>query len=461
MTTVQKTFSPIDGALFCERTLASPSAVDALLDRSVAAQVLWRATPLEKRIEQLGAMVDAFVVNKDEIGREITLQMGRPMSQSPWEIDGFEDRARKMLATARTALADVHPASIDGFERYIRRQPLGVVLTLAPWNYPYLCAVNAIIPAMVAGNTVVLKHSAQTPLCAERLQQAADAAGLPAGVFQTLHCGHDTIAQMVGDRRVDFVAFTGSVEGGVAVSRAAAGRFIGMGLELGGKDPAYVRADADISHAAPNLVEGAFFNSGQSCCGIERIYVHQSRYDAFIEAYVEGVRAYRLGNPMEPQTDLGPLVRASAAEHVRRQTTEAIAAGARPLIDAAHFAAADGGAYLAPQVLVNVDHSMSIMSEETFGPVVGIMSVADDQEAIRLMNDSRYGLTASLWTPDLSIAATLGEHLETGTVFANRCDYLDPHLAWVGVKDSGRGCTLSSVGFEHLTRPKSYHLRHL
>jgi acyl-CoA reductase-like NAD-dependent aldehyde dehydrogenase len=351
------------------------------------------------------------------------------------------------------------PAPIDGFTRFVRREPLGVVLTLAPWNYPYLCAVNAIIPAMAAGNTVVLKHSAQTPLCAERLQQAADAAGLPAGVFQTLHCSHDSVASMVADPRVDYVAFTGSVDGGVAVSRAGAGRFIAMGMELGGKDPAYVRADAKLDHAAPNLVEGAFFNSGQSCCGIERIYVHEAVFDNFVERYVAGVSAYTLGDPLLASSDLGPMVRASAADHVRGQTAQALAAGAKALISKSNFASADEAAYLAPQVLVDVDHSMAIMREESFGPVIGIMKVSGDAEALRLMNDSRYGLTASVWTQDQNAGMALASELETGTVFMNRCDYLDPHLAWVGVKDSGRGCTLSSIGYENLTRPKSFHLR--
>jgi acyl-CoA reductase-like NAD-dependent aldehyde dehydrogenase len=459
MNRIQRSYSPIDGRLLVERELASSAVINGALDNAVSAQSGWRSTPLSERISALTTMVEAFVANKSAIAEEITLQMGRPLSQSPWEVDGFEDRALTMLAKAETALADLVPAPIDGFTRFVRREPLGVVLTLAPWNYPYLCAVNAIIPAMAAGNTVVLKHSAQTPLCAERLQQAADAAGLPAGVFQTLHCSHDSVASMVADPRVDYVAFTGSVDGGVAVSRAGAGRFIAMGMELGGKDPAYVRADAKLDHAAPNLVEGAFFNSGQSCCGIERIYVHEAVFDNFVERYVAGVSAYTLGDPLLASSDLGPMVRASAADHVRGQTAQALAAGAKALISKSNFASADEAAYLAPQVLVDVDHSMAIMREESFGPVIGIMKVSGDAEALRLMNDSRYGLTASVWTQDQNAGMALASELETGTVFMNRCDYLDPHLAWVGVKDSGRGCTLSSIGYENLTRPKSFHLR--
>ncbi|HSG66366.1 MAG TPA: aldehyde dehydrogenase family protein, partial [Gammaproteobacteria bacterium] len=304
------------------------------------------------------------------------------------------------------------------------------------------------------------KHSAQTPLCAERFAESFAEAGLPEGVFQVLHMDHASTERVIRDPRVDFVAFTGSVAGGHEIQAAAAARFVGTGLELGGKDPAYVRADADLAHAVENLVDGSFFNSGQSCCAIERIYVHQQIYDRFLEGFVELTNKYRLGNPLAPETNLGPMVRMAAAELVRQQIDEAIAAGARALIDPAAFPAnAPGTPYLAPQVLVNVDHDMRIMSEETFGPAVGIMKVRSDDEAIALMNDSRYGLTASIWTRDEQAAIAIGDRVQTGTWFMNRCDYLDPALAWVGVKDSGRGCTLSSVGYEHLTRPKSYHLR--
>jgi acyl-CoA reductase-like NAD-dependent aldehyde dehydrogenase len=462
MTTIQKTVSPLDGSLLAERPLADAGAIDAVLTRAEAAQESWRQTPLNERIKMLERMVGAFVANREAIAEEITRQMGRPLRYAGGEVDGFADRARTMLELAPAALADVTPPAQSGFDRYVQRQPLGLVLCLAPWNYPYLTAVNAIVPALAAGNVLVLKHSAQTPLCAERIQVAMADAGIPDGVFQIVHCSHAAVAEMVADQRVDFVAFTGSVEGGEAISRAAAGRFIGMGLELGGKDPAYVRADADLAHAVPNLVEGALFNSGQSCCGIERIYVHEDQFDAFVTAFVEEAKTYRLGDPREAATTLGPMVRSSAADHVRKQVAEAILAGALPLIDDAHFPGASAeGPYLAPQVLINVDHSMSIMTEETFGPVVGIMPVSDDAEAVRLMNDSAFGLTASVWSPDLDAARTIGEQLETGTVFANRCDYLDPQLAWAGVKNSGRGCTLSSIGYEHLTRPKSFHLRHL
>jgi acyl-CoA reductase-like NAD-dependent aldehyde dehydrogenase len=386
--------------------------------------------------------------------------MGRPVSQTPGEMRGFEERARHMLAIAPEALGDIAPAAKPGFTRFIRRDPLGLVFVVAPWNYPFLTSVNAVIPALAAGNVVLLKHSHQTPLVAERYAEAAKAAGLPAGVFQILHTDHADAARIVGDARTDFVCFTGSVDGGKAIQRAIGERFIGAGLELGGKDPAYVRADADLAHAVENLVDGAFFNSGQSCCGIERIYVHESLYSRFVDGFVELTKAYKLGNPTEKSTNLGPMVRASAADFVRGQIAEAVRLGARSLVDPKHFPADKAGTpYLAPHVLVDVSHKMRVMTEESFGPVIGIMKVASDDEAVALMNDSAYGLTAALWTMDAAAAERLGARIETGTVFMNRCDYLDPGLAWTGVKDTGRGATLSVLGYEQLTRPKSFHLR--
>jgi acyl-CoA reductase-like NAD-dependent aldehyde dehydrogenase len=461
MTNTQRTISPVDQSVYVERDLATPQRIDHALDAATRAAREWKNVPIVDRAALCLAMVEAFVGKAGELGTELTWQMGRPIRYTPNEIKGgFNERARFMIAAAAEALADLKVEPKQGFIRFIRHEPLGVVLTLAPWNYPYLTSVNSIIPAIMAGNTVVLKHSNQTPLCAERYAEAFKAAGAPEGLFQYLHMSHDDVTRAIGDARVNFVAFTGSVEGGHAVTRAASGRFLDLGLELGGKDPAYVRQDADLAHAIENLVDGAMFNSGQSCCGIERIYVHADLYDAFVQGFVDLVRHYKLGNPLDPDTTLGPMVRTSAAEFVRAQIAEAVRQGARALIDPRDFPADRSGTpYLAPQVLVDVDHSMRVMSEETFGPVVGIMPVAGDEEAIRLMNDSAYGLTAAIWTGDVDAAVRIGDQIETGTWFMNRCDYLDPALAWTGVKDSGRGCTLSVLGYERLTRPKSFHLR--
>jgi acyl-CoA reductase-like NAD-dependent aldehyde dehydrogenase len=460
MTKLQQTISPIDGSVYVERQLATDAQVQQALERARSAQPAWRKVPLAERAAIVTRFVDAFVAKKEVIAEEITRQMGRPVGQSPGEVRGFEERARYMLSIAPDALADMDAGPKEGFRRFVRRDPVGVVLVLAPWNYPYLTAVNTVVPAILAGNTVILKHSNQTPLCAERFAECFDQAGLPAGVFQYLHCTHEQSAAMIASPLVDFVAFTGSVEGGHAVQKAASARFVGTGLELGGKDPAYVRPDADLAHAIENLVDGAFFNSGQSCCGIERIYAHERIYDAFVEGYVELTRQYRLGNPLDPTVNLGPMARTRAAEFARGQVRDAIARGARSLVDAKHFPAdREDTPYMAPQVLVDVTHGMRIMTEESFAPVIGIMKVRSDEEAIALMNDSRYGLTAAIWTQDPDAAIAIGDRVETGTWFMNRCDYLDPALAWTGVKDSGRGCTLSRVGYEQLTRPKSYHLR--
>jgi acyl-CoA reductase-like NAD-dependent aldehyde dehydrogenase len=453
--------SPVDGKVLVTRPLATADELGAALDRAAVAQRAWARTPLSERRALVGRMVDAVAEKSEVLAKELTTQMGRPIRSTPGEIRGFEERGRGMMAMAEEALAPIELGPKDGFHRYITREPLGVVLVLAPWNYPWLTSVNSIVPALLSGNTVLLKHSGQTPLVSERMKEAADEAGLPAGVFQYLHLGHAQVASAVADPRVSYVAFTGSVEGGRAVHRAAADRFIACGLELGGKDPAYVRADADLDFSVENLVDGSFFNSGQSCCGIERIYVHGDVYDRFVDAFVALTEQYRLGDPTDPETTLGPVVRVSAAEFIRQQTAAAVEAGARALVDPKKFTEgmARGPQYMAPQVLVDVDHRMDVMSEETFGPVVGIMKVASDDEAVERMNDSRYGLTASVWTADETRAIAIGERIETGTLFMNRCDYLDPELAWTGVKDSGRGCTLSRVGYEHLTRPKSYHLR--
>jgi acyl-CoA reductase-like NAD-dependent aldehyde dehydrogenase len=454
------TISPVDGRVYVTRPYATSAELGQVLERAAAAQAQWRKVPLEERMAYCTRFVDAMLANKAAIAEELTWQIGRPLAQSPGEMRGLEERARAMIALAPSALAPIDPGPKPGFVRSVARVPLGVVLTIAPWNYPYLTAVNSVVPALLAGNSVILKHSAQTPLCAERFAEAFAAAGLPPSVFQFVHCSHEDTELLIKSEHVSFVAFTGSVAGGHAVQRAASSRFIATGLELGGKDPAYVRKDADLPFAVENLVDGAFFNSGQSCCGIERIYVEQSIYSEFVERFVALTLEYRLGNPLDPNVNLGPVVRTAAAEHVRSQIVEACARGAKALVAPSAFAAAkEGTPYLAPQVLVDVDHSMRVMTEESFGPVVGIMPVRDDAHAVSLMNDSAYGLTASVWTRDLERARALGEEVETGTWFMNRCDYLDPLLAWTGVKDSGRGCTLSRVGFEALTRPKSYHLR--
>ncbi|MBP9592155.1 MAG: aldehyde dehydrogenase family protein, partial [Steroidobacteraceae bacterium] len=449
----QRTISPVDGSVYVERTLAEPAQMDAALENARLAQRLWRTVPMAERAAILQRFCDGFESHRDDIAVELSWQMGRPIRHAPNEVRGMLERARHMIAIAPEALADIDVGPKPGFRRFLRREPLGVVFTVAAWNYPYLIAVNSVVPALMAGNVVLLKHSAQTPLCAERFEECLREAGLPEGAFQALHLSHADTERVIRDPRVDFVAFTGSVAGGHAVQRAAAERFVGTGLELGGCDPAYVRHDADLAHAIENLVDGAYFNSGQSCCGIQRVYVHERLYESFVEGWIDLTRRYVLGNPTDPATTLGPVVRTAAADEIRRQVAATVAAGARPALDEKEFAASRAGTpYLAPQVLLGADHSMPVMREEIFGPVTGIMKVGSDEEAVRLMNDSAFGLTAAIWTTDQEAAIAIGDQVQTGTWFMNRCDYLDPALAWVGVKDSGRGCTLSVVGYEHLTR---------
>lgn len=455
-----KVISPIDNSVYVERPLAKAAEIDRALDRARIAQRSWRTVAIAERARILNRFCDIFEAQRDDIARELTWQMGRPSRYAPNEVRGTLERARHMIAIAPAALADIDAGPKEHFTRFVRREPLGVVLTIAAWNYPYLIAVNSVVPALMAGNTVVLKHSAQTPLCAERFASSLQEAGLPHGVFQALHMSHQDAERAIRDPRVDFVAFTGSVAGGHAVQRAAAERFIGTGLELGGCDPVYVRNDANLAHAVENIVDGAYFNSGQSCCGLQRIYVHERLYGAFVDGFVELTRKYVLGNPLEEATTLGPVVRTAAADTIRTQIAASIAAGGKAVIREEDFPASSAGTpYLAPQVLLEVDHSTPVMRDEIFGPVAGIMKVQSDEQAIELMNDSAYGLTAAIWTADADAALAIGDRIETGTWFMNRCDYLDPALAWVGVKDSGRGCTLAVVGYEHLTRPKSFHLR--
>ena len=481
--TFLETVSPIDGSVYVRRDLAGAAEIERALAAAVTAQRGWRDTPLSEHIAAVQRMVEILNEQADDIALELAWQMGRPVRFGPAEIrGGHAERARAMAALAPDALTDVEvrwrdgrpvhapvpegapatagAAADDPTVRRLRMIPHGVVLVLAPWNYPFLTAVNAVVPALLAGNAVLLKHSDQTPLAAERMQNALLAAGVPRGVVQALHMSHATVADVVRDLRVGYVHFTGSVPGGRAVKRAAAERFIEVGLELGGKDPAYVRADADLGHAAASLADGAYFNSGQSCCGIERIYVHADVFEAFVERFVAEARQLRLGDPRDPATTLGPMARASGAALAREHVAEAVAAGARTLLDPAEFPSArEGTAYMAPQALVGVAPEMRVMREETFGPVVGIAPVDGDDDAVAAMNDSDYGLTASIWTRDLDAALRLGGRLETGTCYANRCDYLDPLLAWTGVKDSGRGVSLSRLGFAPFTRPMSLRLQ--
>ena len=459
---IQKTITPIDNSVYLERPLSTETEIDKVIESSKKSFQSWKNTSIEDRITIINKFIDNLIALKPEVSKEICWQIGRPISQCGNELRGFEERSRHMVKIAKESLQNIPATKNDEFDNYIYKSPLGVIFVMAPWNYPIITATNTIVPALLAGNTILIKHSSQTPRCAELISQAFENTGLPEGVFQFVHTDHQSCEKIISDNRIAHVVFTGSVKGGQEVKKYIGTRFINVGLELGGKDPAYVRSDADINHAIENLVDGAMFNSGQSCCGIERIYVDQSIYKDFIDGFKNLTEQYKLGDPSKEDTNLGPVVRLSAANFIRSQMAEAEQQGAKRLIDESKFSISkEDNCYVAPQVMIDVDHSMRFMMEETFGPAVGIMPVKDHNEAKQLMNDSPYGLTASIWTKDLDFAKEFGRDIETGTFFMNRCDYLDPALAWTGVKDTGVGCSLSVLAFDQLTRPQSFHMRSL
>ena len=457
---MQKTITPINNSLYLERPYLENSEIDKTIDTSVRAFKEWRQTTVQERIQVVNKFIDNLINLGEEVKKEICWQIGRPISQCGSELRGFEERSRYMVEIAEECLSDIVVKKNNEFDNYIFKAPLGVIFIMAPWNYPVMTATNTIVPALLSGNSVILKHSSQTPMCAELIAKALIGTGIPEGLFQYIHTDHSSCEKIISDSRIAHVVFTGSVNGGKEIKKYIGQRFINVGLELGGKDPAYVRSDCDLNHAIENLIDGAFFNSGQSCCGIERIYVDKSIFKDFVDGAKSLTEKYILGDPSDSNTNLGPVVRMSAANFIRSQMEEAIAQGANKIVDESKFEIASlDNCYVAPQILVNVNHEMRFMTEETFGPTVGIMPVESENEAINLMNDSPYGLTASLWTKDFEFAKSFGKKIDTGTFFMNRCDALDPALAWTGVKDTGVGCSLSKLVFDHLTRPQSFHMR--
>ncbi|MFP7672304.1 aldehyde dehydrogenase family protein [Marivita sp. S0852] len=456
MTKTVDLISPIDGSVYLTREVLTQDAAFAAAQRAKDAQSDWAARPIADRIAMVRKAADIIGKQQDRMTTEIAHQMGRPIRYGG-EFGGFNERLTYMADVAEDALAPMEIEDSEAFRRLIKRVPWGTVMVIAPWNYPYMTAINTVAPALIAGNTVILKHAGQTLKVGEHLAEAFHNAGVPKDVFQNLVLDHDTTSALLSRKAVDFVNFTGSVGGGQAIERAAAGTFMPVSTELGGKDPGYVRADADVDAAVEGLMDGAMFNAGQCCCGIERIYVHETLYDQFVEKALAWVNAQTLGNPLDPDTTMGPMAHKRFAAEVRAQIDEAVAQGAKAHIDS--MPADDGGAYLTPQILTNVTHDMRVMRDESFGPVVGIMPVKDDAEATALMNDSQFGLTASIWSKDVAKAEEIADQIETGTVFLNRCDYLDPALCWTGCKDTGRGQGLSKLAYQALTRPKSYHLK--
>jgi len=461
MTDSLDVINPATGEVFTQVAQADAEQIERVLVDARRAAREWRRVPLADRIAATHRFLDAFDEQADAVADELTGQMGKPIAQSRGEVKTMRARAEHMAEIAEASLADVRLADgPDEFKR-IAHEPLGVIFDVAAWNYPLLIAVNVVAPGIIAGNAVVLKHSSLTPLCGVRFEQAYRAAGLPEGVMSAIVADRSRAAAALSSPNVDAVFFTGSVEGGRRVYQAAAPGLIDVGLELGGKDPAYVRADADLDKVVPNVADACFYNAGQSCCAVERIYLDRSIYEPFCERMVAEVNGYRMGDPTDEQTYLGPIALAKTIETMDAQLDEATSRGARVLCGGRATSVDGRGRFYEPTVVADCANDMAIMAEENFGPLVGAMPVDDDEQAVRLMNDSRYGLSASIWTSDVEAGQRLAEGVEAGTVFVNRADFLDPGLAWVGVKDSGKGCTLSQLGYRYLTRPKSYYARRL
>jgi acyl-CoA reductase-like NAD-dependent aldehyde dehydrogenase len=451
--------NPYTGDVACTVPLADESLAGTVLDRAKDAARDFRKTPLEERAALCERATRAMEKSSDAIAADISRMMGKPLGQAKNEVGGMAQRARHMIAIAPESLADIVLPPTPGFERRIVKEPLGVVFALPAWNYPLLTAVNGVIPAILAGNAVIVKHSPRSPLCGEHFARAFAEAGAPPGLVQALHCDHPTSEKIVGDARVDHVLFTGSVFGGHRIQQAAAGRFLHVGLELGGNDPAYVAADADLAKAVDGIVDGACYNAGQSCCAVERVYVHRSLYAKFLDAVEPLVRAYVMGDPMGEMTTLGPIAQPYHVAELAAFVADAKTRGARVIAGGAKASVEGKGRFFQATLLADVPPGADLMRKESFGPIVPVASVDSDEEALTRMNASELGLTASVWTNDRERAARLARDLEYGTVYMNRCDALDPALPWTGAKNSGRGVTLSQLGFDALTRPKAIHFR--
>ena len=460
MAKVLEVVNPYSGDIEFTFPMLSLGDVDAAVQRARRAFDEWRWSTAAERRALCERFVEAFDADRDSIARNLSLQMGRPIKHAYNEVNGTLDRARHMIAIAEETLKDEYLPAKPGFVRYIRHEPLGVALDIAAWNYPLLIAVNVIVPAVLAGNAVIIKHSSRTPLCGHAFVEAFAKAGAPAGLVQDIYADHAVTEAFIQHPGVNYVSFTGSVRGGHEVVRSAKDKFIHIGLELGGKDPAYVCADAPFEFTVANTADGVLYNAGQSCCAVERIYVEKPLYEKFLEAYIEETKKYAvLGDPLDVRTTLGPMATKSAPAFLEGQVRDAVARGGKLVVPFDAFERPPQGWFCAPAVVADAPQDCSLMQEESFGPVVGILPVANDEEAIRLMNDSPYGLTASIWTSDAERAKRVGERVETGTFFMNRCDYLDPALPWTGVKDTGKGASLSHYGLLQLTQLKSMHLR--
>ncbi|KAI9723166.1 MAG: hypothetical protein M1828_004269 [Chrysothrix sp. TS-e1954] len=457
-----KTISPATNEPILTRHGLSREELERLPKTAEAAFKSFSATSLESRQQIVQKALRLMREKQDELAKELTEQMGRPIAYGAKEITTAVARGEYMLKISKECLKDTEGEPEKGFKRYIKKLPLGPVLVLLAWNYPYLILVNSLIAAILAGDSVILKPSPQTPTVVEQAHRLFAESGLPKDVIQYFHCGSFSDLEIVMRApEIKLICFTGSVAGGLAVQKSVSDK-VGtrVGLELGGKDPAYVRGDVDIDWAADEIVDGAIFNSGQSCCSLERIYVDAKVHDRFVAAVQKVLAGYVLGDPHNATTNIGPVVSKRSLELIASHVQDALSKGA---VDSTpgneSFAQLPNiGNYVAPRLLTNVNHDMLIMKDETFGPVIPVMKVSSDQEAVRLMNDSQFGLTASIWTKDADLGNKLADEIEAGTVFVNRADYPSPDLAWTAVKNSGKGQTLSTFGFDQFVRLKSYHV---
>lgn len=454
--------SPVDGSIAYTYEEPTLDAARAVVKRAAEAQRAAQALSLAERQALCLAAYERYGDHLEENARLITRMMGKPVGQAKGEyLRSMKERVHALVAMAPRALAETPLPHKLGFTRFTSREPVGVVLVIAAWNYPLLVPTNALFAAVLAGNAVVLKHAPQTMAVGEQIARAFEAAGAPPGLVSSLPASHETVAALLAERSFGYVSFTGSVRGGHEVNRAAAQQgFGGVGLELGGNDAAIVLADADFENAVENVVDGAFYNAGQSCCAVKRALVHRSLRGRFAEAAAELVKKYVVGDPFEDATSLGPVVDARAADRVRAHVKDALEKGGRRLVDASAFTVpTKSPCYVAPELIDDAPSASLLMREETFGPALGITYFDADEEAARLTNDQAYGLTASIWTKDVKRAEALARTLDVGTVFMNRCDYLDPEMPWTGTKDSGAGASLSPLGFLAVTRPKNFHFR--
>jgi acyl-CoA reductase-like NAD-dependent aldehyde dehydrogenase len=448
--------NPATGRQIDERPADDAASVARKAAAARAAQPAWAATPLRERLGAIERFRAAIVADLGTLATTLTQEVGKPISQSRNELNGLLPRIDFFLAQTEQVIADEVVSDDGGMRERIGHVPLGVVANISAWNYPYFVGCNVIVPALLTGNAVLYKPSEFATLTGLHIARLLHGAGVPVDVMVPLIGGGEVGAALL-QQRIDGLFFTGSHATGVRIASALAGKLIKLQLELGGKDPTYVRADADARSAAESLADGAMYNTGQSCCSVERIYVHESLHDAFVEHFVATVKGFKVGDPMSPDTYIGAITRAPQLAVLDAQVADARAKGAKLLIGGQRLPGP--GNWYAPTVFTDVDHTMELMREESFGPIIGIQKVRSDDEAVRLMNDTRYGLTAGVYTTDEARARELLTRVNAGSVYWNCCDRVSPRLPWSGHGDSGIGLTLSTHGIQTFTRPKAWHLR--